>query len=139
LFGLAIHALFDGVSIASGFLVSANLGFLVFGAVVLHKLPEGFTVASIALASGRSKAKGLTGACVLAAATLVGVAGMHVFSGAVAFALPFSTGVTLYVAASDLIPAVNEEDSKSLALTVFLGVALFYVAEILLEGLGLGH
>jgi len=139
LFGLAIHTFFDGVSIASGFLVSANLGFLVFGAVFLHKLPEGFTVATIALASGRSKAKALIGACVLAGTTLLGVAGMHVFSGAVAMALPFSTGVTLYVAASDLIPAVNEEGSKPLALTVFLGVLLFYLADLALEGLGLAH
>jgi zinc transporter ZupT len=139
LFGLAIHTFFDGVSIASGFLVSANLGFLVFAAVALHKIPEGFTVATIALASGRSKAKALIGACVLAGTTLLGVLGMHVFSAAVAFALPFSTGVTLYVAASDLIPAVNEEGSKPLALSVFLGVALFYLAALLLDRLGLGH
>src|SRR6188474_3215435 len=53
LVGLSIHTFFDGVSIASGFLVSVPLGFLIFCAVVLHKLPEGVTVASIALASGR--------------------------------------------------------------------------------------
>ena len=52
LVGLSIHTFFDGVSIASGFLVSVPLGFLIFCAVVLHKMPEGVTVASIALASG---------------------------------------------------------------------------------------
>ncbi|MGE5816541.1 MAG: ZIP family metal transporter, partial [Deltaproteobacteria bacterium] len=45
--GLAIHTFFDGVAIASGFLVSTWLGVLLFVAVFLHKLPEGFTVASV--------------------------------------------------------------------------------------------
>ena len=139
LFGLSVHTFFDGVSIASGFLVSPDLGFLIFGAVALHKFPEGFTVASIALASGRSKAKALIGSIILASATLAGVLGMHQFSGAVAYALPFSTGVTLYVAASDLIPAVNEEGRKRLAFAVFVGVALFYLAELGLDHLGVSH
>src|SRR5262249_33247072 len=107
--GLSIHTFFDGVSIASGFLISARLGLLLFLAMALHKLPEGFTVASIALASGRGKRGAITASLVLAAATLLGVLFMHRFSGAVPYALPLSTGVTLYVAASDLIPEVNEE------------------------------
>ncbi len=139
LVGLSVHALFDGVSIASGFLVSPELGLLVFAAVALHKIPEGFTVASIALASGRGKGKAVTGAVILGSATVVGTLGMHHFAGAVSYALPFSTGVTLYVAASDLIPAVNEEGKKPLGLSVFLGVALFYAADIALDALGLGR
>jgi zinc and cadmium transporter len=139
LFGLSVHALFDGVSIASGFLISPELGMLIFAAVALHKIPEGFTVASIALASGRGKGKALAGAVILGSATVVGTLGMHYFAGAVRYALPFSTGVTLYVAASDLIPAVNQEGKKPLALSVFLGVALFYVADLALDALGLGH
>ena len=47
--------------------------------------------------------------------------------------LPLSTGVTLYVAASDLIPEVNEERGLRMPLVVFLGVALFYVTEHLLD------
>jgi zinc transporter ZupT len=109
---------------------------LVFCAVFLHKIPEGFTVASIALASGRGKRGALTASLVLAAATLSGVLAMNRFSGAVAFALPLSTGVTLYVAASDLIPEVNEERGIAMALVVFLGVALFWSADIALEALG---
>jgi zinc transporter ZupT len=69
----------------------------------------------------------------LAAATLLGVVGMHHFSGALPYALPISTGVTLYVAASDLVPEVNHERSIRMALVVFIGVALFYSTELLLE------
>src|SRR5213082_1800930 len=55
LMGLLIHTFFDGIAIASGFLVSNWLGWVVFLAVFLHKVPEGFTVASVMLASGRSR------------------------------------------------------------------------------------
>jgi ZIP family zinc transporter/zinc and cadmium transporter len=136
LVGLSIHTFFDGVSIASGFLVSAPLGLLVFCAVFLHKVPEGFTVASIALASGRGRRGALAASVLVAAATLAGVLGMNAFAGAVAYALPLSTGVTLYVAASDLMPEVNEERGVAMAVVVFLGVALFYGAELSLVALG---
>src|SRR6266481_10222825 len=55
LLGLAIHAFFDGVAIAAGVLVSTWLGGVIFVAVFLHKLPEGFTIASVVLASGQSR------------------------------------------------------------------------------------
>ncbi|HET7291422.1 MAG TPA: ZIP family metal transporter [Vicinamibacteria bacterium] len=135
--GLAIHTFFDGVSIASGFLVSVPLGLLIFFAVFLHKFPEGFTVASIALASGYGKRGALLAALILGAATLLGVLGMHRFAFAVGYALPVSTGVTLYVAASDLMPEVNEERGVKMALVVFLGVFLFWVAERALLAAGL--
>jgi hypothetical protein len=61
---------------------------------------------------------------------------MNRFAGAVAYALPISTGVTLYVAASDLIPEVNEERGFAMALVVFLGVALFWGADMALAALG---
>src|SRR5262245_44973438 len=38
LFGLVIHTFFDGIAIASGFQVSNWLGWVIFLAVVLHKL-----------------------------------------------------------------------------------------------------
>jgi len=136
LLGLSIHTFFDGVSIASGFLLSVPLGLVIFLAVVLHKIPEGVTVASIALASGQSKRAALSAAFVLAGATLAGVLGMNRFAGAVTYALPLSTGVTLYVAASDLIPEVNEErGGLRMPAVVFLGVALFYLTEHVLDAL----
>jgi zinc transporter ZupT len=137
LVGLSTHTFFDGVTIASGFLVSVPLGVLLFFAVLLHKIPEGFTVASIALASGRGKDGAVFASFVLAGATLAGVLGMNYFSGAVHYGLPLSAGVTLYVAASDLMPEVNESRGIRMALVVFLGVALFYSTEVALGALGL--
>src|SRR5262252_7008178 len=71
--GLIIHTFFDGVAIASGFLVSTWLGTVIFIAVFLHKLPEGFTVASVFLACGKSRRRAIQAAAALGGATLVGV------------------------------------------------------------------
>jgi ZIP family zinc transporter/zinc and cadmium transporter len=45
---------------------------------------------------------------------------------AVSVGLPLAAGVTLYVAASDLIPEVNHEPGIKMALVVFLGVATLF-------------
>jgi zinc transporter ZupT len=138
--GLWIHTFFDGVSIASAFLVNFKVGLLVFIAILLHKMPEGFTVASIMLASGRSTKKALVATAAIGAATLAGVIGVAILDArmksAVGYALPFSAGVTLYVAASDLIPEVNhkEERNPTVSIVVFVGVALFYLLHKLIEG-----
>jgi zinc and cadmium transporter len=58
----------------------------------------------------------------LGGATLAGVALMYALRGAVGIALPFSAGVTVYVAASDLIPEVNREPAAGMPILVFLGV-----------------
>lgn len=128
--GLAIHTFFDGVAISSGLLVSRALGLLIFVAIFLHKIPEGFTVASLMLASGQGKRRAFLSSAVLGAATLVGVALMLVWRAHVGIALPVSAGVTLYVAASDLIPEVNHEPGAKMALLVFLGVAIMLALKL---------
>ncbi len=133
LLGLTIHAFFDGVAIGSGFVLSAWLGTVIFLAVFLHKVPEGFTVASLMLASGRSRRVALSAATLLAAATLSGVLLITLLSEQVAYALPLSAGVTIYVAASDLIPEVNREPGMRLALVVFLGVAVMAALHFLIH------
>ncbi len=65
LIGLGIHTFFDGVAIASGFLVSSWLGMVIFLAIVLHKVPEGFTVSSLLLAGGGSRRSALLGSVLL--------------------------------------------------------------------------
>jgi zinc transporter ZupT len=138
--GLLIHTFFDGVSIASAFLVNFKVGLLVFIAILLHKMPEGFTVASIMLATGRSTKAALIATSAIGAATLAGVIAVALLDSrmtdAVRYALPFSAGVTLYVAASDLIPEVNqkEERNPTVSIVVFVGVALFYLLHRLIEG-----
>jgi ZIP family zinc transporter/zinc and cadmium transporter len=124
--GLGVHTLFDGVAIAAGFMVSPTLGGLLFLAVVIHKIPEGFTIASIMLAGGYSRGAAVGAGAALGVATLAGalltgfIAEHHV-----GYALALSAGVTIYIAASDLIPEVNREGGPALGWTVFGGLLLF--------------
>ena len=127
LFGLAIHTFFDGIAIASGFLVSHSLGWIIFLAIFLHKVPEGFTAASVMIASGRSKRIALGASTFLGLATLAGVLTMAAFRHSVSSGLPLSAGVTFYVAASDLIPEVNKEPGIGMALVSFLGMGIVLV------------
>lgn len=129
LLGLVIHTFFDGIAIASGFLVSNWLGWLIFLAVFLHKIPEGFTVSSVMLASGRSRGIAWGASIVLGGSTLAGVLIMAIFRHHVGAGLPLSAGVTIYVAASDLVPEVNKEPAMKMALLVFVGAAVFFLLD----------
>lgn len=129
LFGLIIHTFFDGIAIASGFLVSPWLGWLIFFAIFLHKIPEGFTVSSVMLASGRSRKSAWASSMVLGGSTLAGVLTMAIFRHHVTAGLPLSAGVTIYVAASDLVPEVNKEPAMKMALLVFVGAAVFFLLD----------
>jgi zinc and cadmium transporter len=134
LIGLMIHTFFDGVAIAAGFLVSNWLGTAIFIAIFLHKLPEGFTVASLMLASGRTRRVALWASVLLGAATLAGVLVTGALRASVSYALPLSGGVTLYVAASDLMPEVNREPNWRSAALVFVGVAILFILQRLFNG-----
>ena len=129
LLGLSIHTFFDGIAITSGFLVSSWLGWIIFLAIFLHKIPEGFTITSVMLASGRSRGVAWGASIVLGAATFAGVLVMALLRHQVSFGLPLSAGVTIYVAASDLMPEVNREPGAGMALVVFIGVGFLFVLD----------
>ncbi len=133
--GLSVHALFDGVAIGSGFALSNWLGWLIFLAILLHKAPEGFTMASVMMASGRSRTAAFYSAVALAAATLAGVLVIGMAPGLVLYGLPLSAGVALYVAATDLVPEVNREPGIRMALVFFAGVGGFLLLRMLLPAL----
>lgn len=134
LVGLLLHTFFDGVAIASGFAVSPSLGLLIFAAMLLHKIPEGVTVASIMLASGNSARGAITGVALLGLSTVCGVLLTSWVTPLARHGLELSAGVTLYVAASNLIPEVQKERGVRFALSVFLGVLTYYLALRLLPG-----
>lgn len=132
-FGMSIHTLFDGISIGSGFLISPALGLLIFGAVVLHKLPEGFTIASIMIAGGRQKRTAVIASVILAVSTVVGALLISFFNESVVYALPFSAGVTFYIAATDLMPIINESKGWRYSFAFFFGILIFYVTDLVLN------
>jgi zinc transporter ZupT len=137
-FGLLIHSFFDGVSIAAASQLDPKLGLLVFIAVAMHKFPEGFTIGSMILASGKNFREVAVATSIIGITTILGVFAFTFVGtnfGGVEYALPIAGGVTLYVAASDLIPEVNHHGGNRLliSLSVFAGVALFFGTHYLLH------
>jgi zinc transporter ZupT len=133
--GMLVHTFFDGVAIGAGFSVSKGLGFVVFVAMFLHKIPDGFTIASIVRSTGHPPGRALAASALLGVATLVGVAVFYAI-GAPPFALPLAAGCTLYVAATDLMPEVNREHGVKMALLVFAGMGLFLLVRALAPEMG---
>ena len=126
--GLLMHTFVDGVAIAAGFMVGRDLGLLVFIAVVLHKLPEGLAIASLFLAAGQPPRVAVAAAGALGLTTLLGVAVTDFVQPLAANGLPLAAGVTLYVAASNLVPEFQSKRGWSLALYFFGGCGLFTLA-----------
>jgi zinc and cadmium transporter len=133
LLGLTLHTFFDGVAIASGFLVSGELGVLLFLAVLLHKLPEGVTIASVMVAGGQSRGQALGAAAVLGLATILGVVLTEVVAPLASRGLAISAGVTIYVAASNLVPEFQAKRGWLSALAFFGGAVGFFLTERLLD------
>jgi zinc transporter ZupT len=132
--GLMLHTFFDGVAIASGFLVSSQLGLLLFLAVLLHKLPEGVTIASVLVAGGHSRARAVGGAAAIAGATILGFLLTEQVASLSRYGLALSAGVTLYVAASNLVPEFQAKRGWLTPVAFFGGGVGFFVTERLLEG-----
>lgn len=134
LVGLSLHTFFDGVAIASGFLASGRLGLLLFLAVLVHKLPEGVTIASMMLAGGQSKGRAIASAAGLGLATLLGALLTEAVAPLARHGLALSAGVTLYVAASNLVPEFQNRRRWQSAVSFLGGVATFFAAEWLIAG-----
>ena len=130
LVGLLVHTFFDGVAIGAGFMIGESAGLLIFLAVFLHKIPDGFTVASIFITAGHSKSKALGAAIALGISTVIGVVAVHLVGDKGTIALPIATGSMLYVAATDLMPEVNRESGVKMAMLVFAGMGLFLLIQL---------
>ena len=129
LVGMLVHTFFDGVMIGAGFLIGREVGIVLFLAVFLHKIVDGFTIASIVITSGYSASRAMGASVLLAVATVIGVMAVHA-AGSANYALPITAGCSLYVAATDLMPEVNRELGVKMAFLVFGGMGLFLIIQI---------
>jgi len=136
LIGLLLHTFFDGVAIASGFAVSKQLGVLLFLAILLHKLPEGVTISSVQIAGGTKPSRAVGSAALLGIATIAGVLITDTVSFLTAHGLALSAGVTIYVAASNLVPEFQGKKGWGLPAAFFLGAGAFFLTKEALIALG---
>ena len=142
--GLFIHAFFDGFAISAGMQFNFYLGLMIFIAVLLHKIPEGLTIASVMLAAEHRRKTALLASVSIGVATMIGIVTVFMLSAVsehvLGIAFAFSAGIAAYVGASDLIPEINKSGRRIIPLLVFGGMALFYAGTKLLSPyLGMAH
>ena len=131
--GLLLHTFVDGVAIASGFAVSESLGVLIFMGILLHKFPEGLAVSSLFLAAGAGRRRALLAGAALGVATIAGVLLTESVAFLADYGLGLSAGVTLYVAASNLVPEFQNRPGWGMQVSFFAGCALYLVARLVVS------
>ncbi len=132
LFAMLVHTFFDGVAIGSAFRVGGELGLALLAAMILHKLPAGFAVSAVVFAGGATRARAFGAAVLLGVGTVVGSAAVSAAGSWADYAIPISAGALIHVAASDLIPEVNEGERWPITATVIGGCLFFLVVKVLI-------
>lgn len=136
--GLLIHTFFDGAAISARLLISPVGGILVFLAVLSHKIPEGFSMASIFQAGGTNRWRSFLAAASLGGATVLGAL-MVYLTGQAQMSVTFlglAAGSFTYITASELVPFVSGTRDRKGILFFLLGIGLFYITSLLLTSLG---
>jgi zinc transporter ZupT len=125
--GLLLHSGFDGAAIAAALSAKAAVGWLTFLAVVLHKVPEGFSLATIALSSGgtRRSALLLSGGLGVSslAGTLLTLGAVRAFLSVEGPVLSVACGMFVHIAATDLLPTTAHVRGLGVMVATLAGVA----------------
>ncbi|MDR1954844.1 MAG: ZIP family metal transporter [Candidatus Methanoplasma sp.] len=123
--GLSIHAFFDGLAVAAGFLVGETVGFMMLVAICVHKAVEVFSLSSTFLLAGNKKRSSIY-LIVFCLITPVAAVISYFILGKVenditGLAFAFSAGVFMFVTMLHMIPEAFHRKSinmRSLALLI---------------------
>src|SRR6266566_4461721 len=114
--------------------VSSIAGTSALVGLLLHTFFDGVAIASLMLAGGRSGGRAVGAAAWLGLATLVGVVLTNEMGFLIQHGLALSGGVTIYVAASNLVPEFQGKKGWALPSAFFAGAAVFFVTKMLMDG-----
>jgi len=132
--GMTIHSLLDGIIIGIGFAASNPLGFAATIGVIMHKLPDGATIATLLIHEKYEKRKILFLGAIMALATPVGalLSGFWVFGTdqqILGILLAVASGSFIYIGASDLLPETHKKHDISNIPYVISGVLFIQILE----------
>ncbi|MFI5227641.1 MAG: ZIP family metal transporter, partial [Gemmatimonadales bacterium] len=105
-----------------------------FVAVLLHKFPEGLAITSLFLAAGARRSRAVLAAAALGASTFVGVVLTEQLALLREYGLAISAGVTLYVAASNLVPELQHRAGLRIPVSFVAGCGLYFAARSIAVG-----
>jgi zinc transporter ZupT len=139
--GLSIHACFDGLALATAFIVGEEVGLMMLVALCLHKAVEVFSLSSTFLLAGNRKAS-MTYMGIFCLITPVAALFSYFFLGGVesdiaGLAFAFSAGVFMFVTMLHLIPEAFHRKHMSFAsLGLLIAGILAIACVVLLMGSG---
>ncbi len=111
LIGDSVHNFLDGVLIASAFLADFSLGVVTALAVIAHEIPQELGDFAILIRSGYSRKRALILNLLSSSAMVVGASiawyWLGEFTEYIPYLLTFTAASFIYVAVSDLMPALN--------------------------------
>lgn len=139
--GDSVHNFIDGIAIAAAFLVSIPLGITTAFAVAAHEIPQEIGDFGILIHKGLSRKKIVLVNILSAATAFIGAILTFLLGDVIKDVLPallsLTAGFFIYIAASDIIPEIHEENRKGFAfiesMLLLLGVSIIWVFVSLLE------
>lgn len=131
--GLSLHTMIDGFALGAASTERA-LGFLVFLAILAHKVPSSFSLSAILRAEGYSRRRALVMNAAFSLTVPLGAALYLLLRDLLhterftAFALAASSGTFLHLALSDILPDLHRRGESKLKLSIALlvGVLLMW-------------
>jgi zinc and cadmium transporter len=139
--GLSLHTMIDGFALGAAS-SERSLGFLVFLAILAHKVPSSFSLSTILRAEGYSRPRALVMNAAFAAMVPLGAALYLALRGVIhaesftALALAASSGTFLHLAFSDILPDLHRRGGSKLKLSAALlvGVAVMWALRFVNHG-----
>lgn len=135
-----LHNLLGGFAVAGAFIADVRLGVGAWLAAAAHEVPQELGDFAVLIHGGSDRRRALLFNLLSALTFLLGglLAYGSSLSWDVSFLVPFAAGNFIYIAASDLVPEVNEDRYwRANALhfgCLAAGIALLYVLRVALEG-----
>jgi len=138
LIGDALHNFFDGLAIGVSFLTNFSLGITTTLAIIFHEIPQEIGDFGVLVYAGLSQKKAIFLNLLTALTAVLGAVLPFVLKlnfGQLNIFLPIISGGFIYIAGSDLVPLIKNQDKnqKSLKksfvflLAMILGAALMYL------------
>lgn len=140
--GDTIHNFIDGVAIAGTFLISIPLGIVTTIAVAAHEIPQEIGDFGVMIHRGVSRTKILLLNVLSAFTSLVGALSLYLLRDTISPFLPsflaITAGFFIYIALSDLIPEIHQQEERRVAtvetIILLVGILTIWVFVTLLEG-----
>jgi zinc and cadmium transporter len=141
--GDTLHNFIDGVVIAATFIISIPLGIITALAVAAHEIPQEIADFGLMLSRGVKRGRVLWINLISSFAAIVGAILTFIYQDALAGITPIilslTAGFFIYIASSNLIPEIHNNENKKVAfwesVMLFVGVLVIYITISSLEGI----